>query len=63
MFSGSEIGNAPDLTFRLQNAVVQPKFIYEGFIPYSPHALINAPGKRLSGVKVGHGGSTSWIWD
>ena len=42
---GSEIGNAPDLTFGLQNPVVQPELRYQGFIWHSPYVPGNALGK------------------
>ena len=42
---GSEIGNAPDLTFGLQNPVVQPELRYQGLIPPTPHFPGNASYK------------------
>ena len=42
---GLEIGNAPDLTFGLQNPVVQPELRYQGFTWHSPNVPENALGK------------------
>ena len=40
----SEIGNAPDITFRLHNPVVQPELRNQGFRPHSFYV----PGNDLA---------------